>query len=77
MTTPEYTIKEITPEEHAARLRKELEGGLFNAVSARCDLINEECHGMPYASLGYVQEQLVEILDLVRMSEENEKDDGK
>lgn len=75
--TPEFTIKEITPEEHAASLRKELEGGLFEAIVKRCDKINDECHGMPYASHGYVQEQLMEILDLVRMNEESEKDDGR
>lgn len=77
MTTPEFTIKEITPEEHAASLREELEDGLYKAVEARCDNINDECCGMTYASHGYVQEQLVEILDLVRMSEENEQDDGR
>ena len=77
MTIPEFTIREITPEEYQAGLRKEVEGGLYKAVEARCELINEECCSMPYASYGYVQEQLVEILDLVRMSEESEKDDGK
>lgn len=77
MTIPEFTIREITPEEYAASLRKELEGGLYQAVKTRCDLINDECCGMTYASQGYVQEQLVKILDLVRMSEENEKDDGR
>lgn len=73
----EFTIKEITPEEHAASLRKELEGGLYKAIETRCDLIDEECYGMVYASHGYVREQLIEILDLVRMSEENEQDDGR
>jgi hypothetical protein len=77
MTTPEFTIRVITPKEHAASLRKELDGGLFNAVTARCDNIYEECSGMNYCSKGYVSEQLVEILDLVRMSEESEKDDGR
>lgn len=77
MTIPEFTIREITPEEHESRLRKELEGGLFNAVKARCDNIHDECCGMTYAALGYVQEQLCEILDLVKMYEESEKDDGR
>ena len=74
---PEFTIKEITPEEQTASLRKELESGLFEAIVKRCDKINDECCGMTYAAHGYVQEQLIEILDLVRMSEEGEKDDGR
>ena len=77
MTMPEFTIREITLEEYEARLRKELESGLFEAITTRCDEINEECYGLPYASHGYIQERLMEILDLARMYEEDEKDDRR
>ena len=77
MNTPEFTIKVISPEEHEAMLRKEFESGLFEAISARCDNIYEECGGMNYNSKGYISEQLVEILDLVRMNEERFADDGR
>lgn len=78
MTTPEYTIKEITPEEHEAELRQELGGsGLFKAVSDRCDNINDECNVLGYMTKGYIQEQLIDILDLIRLYEAEDYDDGK
>ena len=77
MSTPEFTIKVISPEEHYQELKKELEGGLFEAIATRCDNIYEECSGMNYCSKSYISEQLVDILDFVRMSECHEVDDGK
>ena len=77
MNTPELTIKEVSPEEHYAELKKELKSGLFEAITARCDNIYEECGDMNYISKGCVTEQLIEILDLVKMSEYLEEDDGK
>jgi len=75
--TSEFTIKVVSPEEHYQELKKELEGGLFEAIAKRCDNIYEECRGMNYCSKGYISEQLVDILDFVRMSEEADSDDGK
>ena len=77
MNTPEFTIKVVSPEEHYAELKKELENGLCKAIATRCDNIYEECSCMNYCAKSYISEQLVEILDLVRMSEETDSDDGR
>lgn len=64
----EFTIKEISPEEHKAQLRAEIAtDGLYEAVKKRCDEIDEECKYMRYVQHRYIQEQLCEIMELVEL----------
>ena len=63
-------IRQFTQDEYKADLRKELEnGGLYKAIEKRCDEINDVCGCMRYVSHRYVQELLVEILDLLEEDE--------
>ena len=69
----EFTIKEITPEEQERNLRAELnEDGLFEAIKKRCDVIDDECKYMRYVQHRFIQEQLCEIMELVKMEGEDE-----
>ena len=64
----EFTIKEISPEEYKENLRAEIAtDGLYETVKKRCDAIDEECKFMRYVQHRYIQEQLVEILELVEL----------
>lgn len=67
----EITLREYTPEEYKADMRKELEiTSLYNSVKQRCDLINDECinQQMGYIPHRCIQEWMCEILDLIELS---------
>lgn len=60
-------LREITPEEYHENLRIELHNtSLLESVKMRCDEINDICGCMRYVPHRYVQELLVEIMDLVK-----------
>lgn len=57
-------------EEYLSDLKTELETkGLYGAIEQRTDEINENTSDLEYMQRRYIQEQLVEILDLVKMTE--------
>lgn len=57
-------------EEYLSDLKTELETkGLYGAIKQRTDEINENTSDLEYMQRCYIQEQLVEILDLVKMTE--------
>lgn len=57
-------------EKYESDLREELESkGLYKAIAQRMDEISEEAYDLGYLGHRFVQEQLVEILDLVKIHE--------
>ena len=57
-------------EKYLSDLKTELETkGLYGAIEHRTDEINENISDLRYMQHRYIQEQLVEILDLVKMTE--------
>lgn len=69
----EFTLREYTPEEHKADMLKELDSmGLYKAVEARCDFIDEECvnQEMGYVAHRCIQEWMCEILELIELNTE-------
>lgn len=57
-------------EKYLSDLKTELETkGLYGAIEQRTDEINENASDLEYMQHRYIQEQLVEILDLVKMTE--------
>lgn len=57
-------------EKYLSDLKTELETkGLYGAIEQRTDEINENASDLEYMQHSYIQEQLVEILDLVKMTE--------
>lgn len=58
-------------EKYLSDLKTELETkGLYGAIEQRTDEINENTSDLGYVQRRYIQEQLVEILDLVKMTED-------
>lgn len=71
MSAEEITLKEYTPEEYRADLLEELrQNGLLETVRKRCQEIDEECRGCGYLTHRFIQEQLAEIEDIIKLSEE-------
>ncbi len=61
-------LRTITPEEHQSNLLKELQDTcLITAVEKRCDEINDVCGNVLYAPNRFVQELLIEIIDLIKL----------
>lgn len=66
-------LEAITYEEHVSELRKEVaKKGLYKAIKKRCDVINSEAYILPYVPYAVVQENLTDILALIKLSEENQ-----
>ena len=67
------TVETITYEEHVSELRKEVtKKGLYKAVKKRCDVINRESSLLPYIPSAIIDESLTDILEMIRLSEENQ-----
>ena len=65
-------LEAITYEEHLAELKAEVtKKGLYKAVKKRCDVINSEASILPYIPCAIIQESLTDILELIKLSEEN------
>lgn len=59
-------------QEYRLGLMKEItEKKLLGAIEERCDKIEEEIKSFHYSAWGYITEQLNEILDLVKIAEED------
>lgn len=66
----EITMRSMPHKEYIENLRKEIaDDGLFKAVEKRCELVDEECKYMRYVQHRYIQEQLSEIQELVKLRE--------
>lgn len=64
---PEFTIKEITPEEYKKELQDELtKYGLVQTLKFRCDEIAEEINllNLSYATKSFIFERLNEIIEI-------------
>ena len=62
-------LRLVTHKEYISDIKKELNAeGLEKCIRTRCDNINDACAGTSYTTHGYVQEQLCEIMDLIRES---------
>lgn len=62
-------IRIYTREQYKSDLREELESkGLYKSIEQRMDEISEAAYDLGYPGHRFVQEQLVEILDLVKMA---------
>lgn len=65
-------IRSISQQEYRLGLMKEItEKKLLGAIEERCDNIEEEARDFDQAKWGYITEQLNEILDLVKIAEED------
>lgn len=65
-------IRSISQQEYRLGLMKEItEKKLLGAIEERCDKIEEEIKSFHYSAWGYITEQLNEILDLVKIAEED------
>lgn len=63
-------IRIYPQEKYKSDLRKELEAkGLYKAIEKRADEISEATYDLGYAGHRYIQELLVEIIDLAKMAE--------
>lgn len=66
-------LEAITYEEHITELQKEVaKKGLYKAVKKRCDVINRESSLLPYIPSAIIDESLTDILEMIRLSEENQ-----
>ena len=73
MNITNISFKAITHEEHIDELRKEVsKKGLYKAVKKRCDVIDSEAYILPYVPYAVVQENLIDILALIKLSEEEQ-----
>lgn len=68
---PEFTIKEITPEEYKKELQDELtQYGLVQTLKFRCDEIAEEINllNLSYAAKSYIFERLNDIIEIAELA---------
>lgn len=66
--TKEYTLRKYTQKQYLSDLKNEIkENGLQKSIQKRCDEINHLCKPLGYIEHRSVQEQLVEILDLIKI----------
>lgn len=74
---PEFTIKEITPEEYKKELQDELtQYGLVQTLKFRCDEIAEEINllNLSYAAKSFIFERLNDIIEIAELAGDT---DGK
>ena len=74
---PDFTIKEVTPEEHRESLKLDLEQfGLKHTIKFRCDEIAEEVHllNLSYNAKSYIFERLNDIIEIAELAGDT---DGK
>ena len=74
---PEFTIKEVTPEEQRELLQSELKQfGLKHTIKFRCDEIAEEMNllNLSYATKSFIFERLNDILEIAELAGDT---DGK
>ena len=68
---PDFTIKEVTPEEQKELLRSELKQfGLKHTIKFRCDEIAEEVHllNLSYNAKSYIFERLNDIIEIAELA---------
>ena len=67
----DFTLKILTEEERVQQLKDEIaQDGLLKAVEKRCDDINELTSTLSYLPRRSVQEDMVEIMDLIKLKEQ-------